>query len=265
MGGLVEVDGKKTISWNSSGRGILQQVLVRLMQDVCRTYEKTCNERLGPWAPSGSTQNLMDGDIPYDEFCQFKPEMGDLDVMVRSSIKRQLISALIPGTQLGAYTIVGGKSHGRERSLVLRSKYHGCHHQLDLVFVDDPFSKDEAFLHSSPWSDWKLGIKGVHHKLLLNACGGEDWKFSITHGIRSRHEPDDPGCKNATIVNYLLFGINTPSDNVLSFQGVVDSIVRFYVSKEQRDTIVTKFLDSCKKIKGVDHSPAIEYLLEKTR
>ena len=213
---------------------------------------------------SGSTKHLMDTRITDSEFCRHKDEIGDIDILVDSSHRKELEKLFEYGKRIGSYIVVGLKRHGLETSLLCRNS-GGDIHQFDLVYVDDAEIQQAEFLHSSDWEDIKEGIKGVHHKLLLNAAGGEHYKFSITHGLRRRDIEQEKGITSPQVIHYALFGTKCPVTNVLSFKGIVESIekmpVRGGVSREEMNrAIYDKFIESCLKIKNVDHKPAIDYL-----
>jgi hypothetical protein len=207
---------------------------------------------------SGSTHDLMDKNISHEEFAKHKPSVGDVDVQVTQDHKNKLESTLKAGHRFGKYTVAGTKKHGNEISAVMKHD-NGEHHQFDFQGVKHPGSESERFLHSSSWHDTKAGIKGAHHKILINAVGGDKHKFSITHGLRSRTDDSDPGKTHPTEVAHHMFGHKADHTQIHSFQGVT-SLIKKHVPKEQHQAIYDKFKSSVQSQKGTDHEPALSHL-----
>jgi hypothetical protein len=218
-------------------------------------------------AYSGSSKQFMNKDkasISDEEFKKHKPTVGDVDVQVPREHKEELHSHLQSqiGQRHGKYTLVGIKKSGNETHAVMRHD-NGEHHQFDFEHVayhgDEP-AEHEQFLHSSSWEDAKKGIKGAHHKILLNAiASSSDKKFSITHGLRSRTDADDPGVAAPKEVSKSLFGPKAKHENVNSFVGLSDSIKK-HVPAEKHQEIYDKFKSSMAGIKNVDSTKAIAHL-----
>lgn len=210
---------------------------------------------------AGSTRSLMDKTIPDREFAKHKPSVGDVDVQVLHEHKAKLGSHLTPGKRFGKYTVVGTKKHGNEISAVMKHD-NGEHHQFDFEGVHyhngEP-TKGEQFLHSAHWEDTKKGIKGLHHKILLNAAGLEKTKFSITHGLRSRTDESDKGVSEPEQVSKKLFGPKANHQDVHSFTGVA-SLIKKHIPAEHHQAIYDKFKAGLEKIKDTDHKPALEHL-----
>lgn len=205
---------------------------------------------------SGSTSDLMNGKIPHAEFAKHKPMVGDVDVQVDPEHKEKLAGTLGTGKRFGKYTVVGTKKHGNEISAVMRHD-NGEHHQVDFQGVHQPGSEASQFLHSSNWADTKAGIKGAHHKILLNAVGGDKQKFSITHGLRSRTDESDSGVQHPTDVSKRLFGAKADHEKIKSFQGVTE-LVKKHIPAEQHQAIYDKFKKGVPK--GLDNEPALAHM-----
>lgn len=211
---------------------------------------------------AGSTRHFMSKEVPDEQFKQHKPSVGDFDIQVSRENKGKLDSFLFAGRKFGKYTVVGTKKHGTEISAVMRHE-NGQHHQFDFEGVEtdqktgEP-TKAEQFLHSANWEDTKQGIKGMHHKILLNAVAGDTRKFSITHGLRSRTDDADPGLKNPTDISQALFGKGADHSKINSFMGVSELIKR-HIPKQEHQKIYDKFRDSLLKQKG-DHTAALTHL-----
>ena len=213
---------------------------------------------------AGSTRQFMNKDkskISDAEFKKHKPSVGDLDVQIPAEHKETLTSHLTPGKKFGKYTVVGTKKHGNEVSAIMRHD-NGEHHQFDFEGVhyhqDEP-SKGEQLLHNSSWEDTKAGIKGLHHKILLNAVGGSTHKFSITHGLRSRTDESDKGTNEPEKITNKLFGQKADHSKIESFHGVTE-LIKKHIPKERHQEIYDKFKSGLEKIKGVDHGPALAHL-----
>lgn len=207
---------------------------------------------------SGSTRDLMDKNISHANFAKFKPAVGDVDVQVSHDHKNKLESTLKAGSRHGKYTVVGTKKHGNEISAVMKHD-NGEHHQFDFQGVKHPGSESERFLHSSSWHDTKAGIKGAHHKILLNAVGGDKNKFSITHGLRSRANDSDPGKTHPTEIAHHMFGHKADHTQIHSFQGVTN-LIKKHIPKEQHQAIYDKFKSSVASQRGTNHEHAIAHL-----
>lgn len=209
-------------------------------------------------AYTGSTNDLMGRHVGDKEFAHHKPVVGDIDTQVSKDHKDKLASTLKPGRKFGKYTVVGTKKHGNEISAVMRHE-NGEHHQFDFQGVHHPGSESERFLHSSHWEDTKKGIKGAHHKILINAVGGDSHKFSITHGLRSRTDESDPGVSHPAEVTHALFGHGSDHSKIHSFQGVTD-LIKKHKSKEEQHAIYNKFKDSVSKMRNLDSGPALAHM-----
>lgn len=199
---------------------------------------------------AGSTRQFMDKSISDEEFTKHKPTVGDVDIQVTHEHKNALSNHLTPGRRFGKYTVVGMKKHGNENTAIMRHD-NGEHHQFDFEGVEyhnhEP-TPGEQFLHSSSWEDSKAGIKGAHHKILLNAAGLDTHKFSITHGVRSRTDENDPGEKEPEGVTRRLFGPKADASKITSFHGVAD-LIRKHIPAEHHQRIYNKFKESITKAK----------------
>jgi hypothetical protein len=215
-------------------------------------------------AYSGSTRHLMNKAIPDEEFHKHKPAVGDIDVQVTPEHKNMLQKHLAPGRKFGKYTVVGTAKHGTELSAVMRHD-NGEHHQVDFEGVeyhDHEPTHAEQFLHSSAWEDMRSGIKGAHHKMLINSTGLDTHKFSITHGLRSRTDEKDPGDKEPHAVSNRLFGHKADHSRIHSFHGVAE-LIHKHIPSHQHQEIYNRFKASVSKKKGLDSTAALKTLREK--
>lgn len=206
---------------------------------------------------AGSSMHLMDGSISHDEFAKHKGTVGDVDVHIPHEHGDKLHAHLKPGSKFGKYTVMGTKKHGSDVSAVMKHD-NGEHHQFD--FVKGKHGREEqSFLHSSHWHDVKNGVKGLHHKMLLNAAGGEKHKFSIAAGLRSREDDKDPGHQHPKAVSKALFGEKAAHHEIHSFHGVA-GLIKKHIPAEHHQAIYDKFKDSVKAKPDIDHSKAIDHL-----
>ena len=209
----------------------------------------------------GSTKHFMDTSISDGEFKKHKPTVGDFDVQVTHEHKDKLTSTLQPGRRFGAYTVMGMKKHGNENTAIMRHD-NGQNHQVDFEATDyqnDEPTKASQFLHSADWNDTKAGIKGAHHKILLNAAAGDSHKFSITHGLRSRTDDSDTGTKEPTEISKTLFDNKAEHSRVHSFLGVSD-LIKKHIPQERHQEIYDKFKSGLKSVPNTDNGPALKHL-----
>ncbi len=195
-------------------------------------------------AYSGSSSHLNNKDISDEELHKVKPTMGDVDTKYDKTHTSELVKHLTPGKKFGKYTVVGSKKHGNEISTLMKHE-NGQNHQIDFEASDydkDEPTKFESFAHSSPWEDNKVGIKGIAHKVLLNAAGGENHKFSITHGLNPRANTKPVhGEKDPTKISETLFGKDADHSKIHSFHGVAD-LIKKHIPVDQHQGIIDKFV-----------------------
>ena len=198
---------------------------------------------------SGSTHHLFDKSIPDDEFAHYKPIVGDLDVKVPKEHLQTLAEHLQPGKQYGNYTVVGHKKSSDGYNALIKHD-NGQVHQIDFEGADyenNSPSEFDKFAHSSNWGDVKSGIKGAHHKILLNAVGTNKHKFSSIYGLGSREgKPNWTNDKKQ--ISSTLFGPNAPIENLDSFRGLVQNI-KNHIDPSKHQEIYDKYKQSVKNQK----------------
>lgn len=205
---------------------------------------------------AGSTRQLMGSEVSDKDFAKHKRDVGDFDVLINKEHKDALHKHVKEGMKLGKYTVAG-----KNKASILLKHKNGQVHQFDMVGADyhkDEPTKGDQFSHSSNWNDTERGIKGAHHKILLNAVGLDKHKFSLTHGVRSRTDESDPGNKDPEHVTKTLFGSKANSDHVHSFIGVAN-LIKKHIPAEKHQAIYDKFKDSVKD-KKLNNNPALEHL-----
>lgn len=204
---------------------------------------------------AGSTRHLMGTEVSDKEFAKHKRDVGDFDTFVPHEHKEELYKHVKEGMKLGKYTVMG-----RNRSSILMKHKNGQVHQFDTVGAEyhkDEPTAGEQFTHSSHWGDTQQGIKGAHHKILLNAVGQDKHKFSM-QGIKSRTDESDPGSKDPKHVTQRLFGKNANHEDVHSFTGVTQ-LIKKHVPPEEHQAIYNKFKQSVENNK-LDNKAALNHL-----
>lgn len=211
---------------------------------------------------SGSSNGFMDDKISDKEFAKHKSSMGDVDIQIPHEHAEKLTNHLKVGSKFGKYTVAGVKKHGLESSALMKHEDSGEVHQFDFESVkyknNEP-TKMEQFVHSSDWEDTKKGIKGLHHKILLNAAGRDKYKFSNTHGLRSRETDQDLNLEHPHEVSKHLFGPKADHSKINSFSGVAE-LVKNHIPKEEHAAIYDKFKASMKEKKKIDSTAALDHL-----
>ena len=213
-------------------------------------------------AYSGSTSHLFNKGVSDQDLEQHKPTLGDIDVKIPSEHADKLHQHLQPGKKFGHYTVVGSKKAGTEIHTLMKHK-SGPIHQVDFEktkYEHGEPTKGEVLSHSSDWEDTKKGIKGFHHKILLNAAGGEHHKFSPMYGLGSRKNPEKPGWTNdPEKITKTLFGKKADPNHIHSFGGVTH-LIKNHIHPSEHQNIYNKFKESTRAKSGVDHTAALSYL-----
>lgn len=206
----------------------------------------------------GSSMQLMDKNIPAAEFAKHKPQVGDVDVHVPHEHGDKLHAHLKTGARFGKYTVAGTKKHGIDVSAVMQHD-NGELHQID--FIKGKHGRaEQSFLHSSHWDDVKRGVKGSHHKLLLNVAAGDTHKFSISGGLKSRTDEDDKGHQHPEKISKALFGKDADHSKIHSFHGLAE-LVRDHIPASKHQDIYNRFKSSTDRAgRDTDHTKAIAHL-----
>ena len=206
----------------------------------------------------GSSMQLMDKNIPSAEFAKHKPTVGDVDVHIPHEHGDKLHDHLKTGARFGKYTVAGTKKHGIDVSAVMHHD-NGELHQID--FIKGKHGKaEQSFLHSSHWDDVKKGVKGSHHKLLLNVAAGETHKFSISGGLKSRTDEADKGHQHPEKISKALFGKDADHSKIHSFHGLSE-LIRDHIPAEKHQDIYNRFKSSTDRAgRDTNHTNAIAHL-----
>ena len=211
-------------------------------------------------AYSGSTRHLVNENLPTSEFAQYKPTLGDIDVQVPREHMANLGVHLQEGKKIGKYTILGINRTGGEHHILAKHE-NGQIHQIDFEGVnykDDEPTKFDQLSHNADWEDIKQGIKGLHHKILLNAAGGKKYKFSMLYGLGNR-EGETNWDNDTSSITKKLFGQKANESSIQSFVNLTDAIKK-YIPKNQHQAIYDKFKESMISHKKIDHTAAFAHL-----
>jgi hypothetical protein len=210
---------------------------------------------------SGSTHHLFDKDISDEDFAHYKPVVGDLDVKVPREHLTALAGHLQPGKSYGKYTVVGHKKSADGYNALIKHD-NGQVHQIDFEGSDydkkGP-SEFDKFAHSSNWRDVQSGIKGAHHKILLNAVGTNKNKFSILHGLGSREGDDPKWSKDTDNISSTLFGKEAPKENLGSFHGVVQNI-KNHIDPKKHQEIYDKYKNDVSRMKNLNSEASLSHM-----
>lgn len=250
MGGNININGLKSepITFSEDNKRAIDLALKNIFYLYKRIYGSTLADDIHY---SGSTRDFM-----TLKNSMFNSEINDVDIQIHLCELDRFSKFLKYYQDFMSYVVLGVKRHGQEIS-VLMENYEGNIHQFDFQGVENPGSRYSLFLHFSDWADRLEGIKGAHHKILLNACGLDEYKFSITHGCRSRTDETDPGSKTIEDVSERLFGIRT--NGIRSFIDVVSNI-KCFKSREEQLLIKKKFKEHVSSLNHLDSTRALEYL-----
>jgi hypothetical protein len=175
-------------------------------------------------AYSGSSKSMMDKKIPHAEYSRHKPAVGDVDVKIDHGHRDIVAQGLRHGQTFGDHTILKVHRRGEVHALA-RHNPSGAIHQLDFEPVHDPDHPFTDFSRSSSFADSKVhpDIKGMHHKMLLNAAGGDRYKFG-TRGLVNRSNEND-STKEIPEIGNRLFGSSHNNADIHSFTGVARTML----------------------------------------
>lgn len=208
---------------------------------------------------TGSTEHLMGYKISDDEIAKYKPVFGDIDVQINKSQKDLLESLLVPGAVYGKYMVRGTTGHGQEISAVITDVNSDFPIQVDFQLVPEAGNVGWMFLHSAHWGDIQHKISGAFHKILLNAIGLDEWKFSITHGLRRRDGKEPLGYIDQLDISIRLFD-GMFYQQTGSFIGLC-ALIRDHFDAKKQQAIYTKFKKSvAERYAPEDYITALQFL-----
>jgi hypothetical protein len=140
---------------------------------------------------SGSAEGYMDPNISHERFAKAKPTMGDFDVQIPQEHREKLNQYLQPGQVHGQFKVAHVRNSGSQTHAVVQHLGTGQHHQIDFEPVEyDPKTQEptpyERFAHNSHINDLEQGLKGVHHKYLLQSITAAGQKPGLISKMTGR-------------------------------------------------------------------------------
>jgi hypothetical protein len=186
-------------------KGLTRSALVKDFTEMFSAIDSLYSSEFGEtlWPPgqvralvssgkifTGSTEHLFDPKISDDEFVQYKPSIGDIDVTVpgdKLSNLYTLLTGLTGSRTFSDFSMqyIGKKESGTGALSDKSTQIHAIFGykfspdappvRVQIDFVASTFTRGEPseftrFAKSSSWSDIKTGgVKGVFHKLLLRS------------------------------------------------------------------------------------------------
>lgn len=169
-----------------------REEFIKLFKDINKKYKAMFKEQL--WKNekiiqsgivfNGSSSFIMNPDLDPDEILKHKQSAGDLDIMIPKEAMTNLWDLLhsIEGKKLGNFTYFGNNRPNREATGTQINTLFIYHHpegdiscQIDFEaseFENDTPTEWARFSHGSSFEDAQVGIKALHHKLLLRAMVG---------------------------------------------------------------------------------------------
>lgn len=123
---------------------------------------------------SGSSEVYNDPSVSTKRMSKAKPTMGDYDVQIPEEHHQKLRKYLQVGQKHGKFTIRHIKKDGTQTHIIMRHEDTGKEHQIDFEPVEyDQKTQEptphEKLAHNSHITDLERGLKGVHHKLLMQS------------------------------------------------------------------------------------------------
>jgi hypothetical protein len=165
-----------------TNRGYIVPILNNLLASIDAAFAKQFKKPL--WSPellksgeflSGSSLHFFNVQgIPDETFVSKKPTVGDMDTMVNKELEAELSQFLTQNEdkQVGPAVLRGFQRGNEQFSSLWELQDPPIKIQIDFEFVEfeDGKPTDWArFSHSSAWDDLQAGVKGVFHKLLIQA------------------------------------------------------------------------------------------------
>lgn len=214
---------------------------------------------------SGSTAFLFDKNVSHKDYTKSIPKTGDVDTMINRDHKDKLehaLSSMPAGTKLGKTTYLGWKKGGDESHILLQHPDHEHPIQVDLNHVryegENPTKGAQFARSGGSLQDRAVGIKGEHHKRLLNAVAKSKGMKWGPKGLKGENDaPSAEGDSDPSSVSKKLFGVD--HEGIKSFSGVV-GLIKKHIPASQHKTILDTYSDSFSKEKDDAYKPSVAHL-----
>jgi hypothetical protein len=165
-----------------TNRKYIVPILNNLLMSIDAAFARKFRKPL--WSPellssgeflSGSSLHFFNvKGIPDETFVAKKPTVGDMDTMVDKELELELREFLTENEdkQIGPSILRGFQRGNEQFSSLWELQDPPIKVQIDFEFVEFVNNKPTdwaRFSHSSSWDDLQSGVKGVFHKLLIQA------------------------------------------------------------------------------------------------
>lgn len=185
MGGNIRVyrNGIKTtaqtINLRQIGRTVFTLAIKDVLYDIADNLDCFTTENIESGEIfNGSSQYVFSPEYSDNEIEEVKPTIGDVDVMIDSLYRDELIkyfSGLSGNTSFSGLSGNDFKGFVYNKNIdqihsVFRIKGYNCQIDFEFTkFIDNRPSEFARFSHSSSFLDAQYGIKAVFHKFLIGA------------------------------------------------------------------------------------------------
>lgn len=220
-----------------TNRGYIVPILNNLLASIDAAFAKQFKKPL--WSPellksgeflSGSSLHFFNVQgIPDETFVSKKPTVGDMDTMVNKELEAELSQFLTQNEdkQIGPAVLRGFQRGNEQFSSLWELQDPPIKIQIDFEFVEFEGEKPTdwaRFSHSSAWDDLQAGVKGVFHKLLIQAFTAltrkEFYLRKLVGRGKARQEEDVP-----TVDNMYSFAVSSKEGGGLraKYDPVIDA------------------------------------------
>lgn len=216
---------------------------------------------------AGSTKFLYDKTISHKDYAGGIKKTGDVDSFVDETHKEKLehtLSSLPVGSKLGNSTYLGWKPGGGESHILVKHPEHEHPLQLDLnhvKYVNGHPTKGAQFSRTGgSFEDRKVGVKGKHVNMLLNATAKTMGMKKGPKGLKDADAPPSAyGEQTPEGISKKLFGV--VHDDVESFSGIIRMIKKHLPAPKHKE-IHDHFVASLEKDPDgpAANKPAIDML-----
>ena len=220
-----------------TNRSYIVPILNNLLVSIDAAFAKQFKKPL--WSPellksgeflSGSSLHFFNvKGIDDETFVTKKPTVGDMDTMVNKELETDLREFLTQNEdkQIGPAILRGFQRGNEQFSSLWELQNPPIKIQIDFEFVE--FEGDRPtdwarFSHSSAWDDLQAGVKGVFHKLLIQAFTAltrrEFYLRKMVGRGKARQEEDVP-----TVDNMYSFAVSSKEGGGLraKYEPVIDA------------------------------------------